>query len=165
MLFKLATSRIPSKLISLTITVCSFLVILIILFALLKVTRLTDSGQRPYRPWHPPFKDKAARAEKQIELYAEILDQYKIDTGQYPTTAAGLTALIKNVDNVKSWGGEYPNKSRPFPYLIHNEIAPDPWGRPFHYQSPGQHKPYDLYSYGADGLSGGKGENRDITNW
>ena len=32
--------------------------------------------------------------------------------------------------------------------------------------SPGEGgRPYDLYSYGADGAPGGDGDNRDITSW
>ncbi len=92
-----------------------------------------------------------------IAIYMNALEQYKKDTGQYPSTAAGLNALKSNVDNVQNWAGPY--------ILEHLGIATDPWGHRFHYESPWQHGTFDLYSYGADGLLGGTGENRDITSW
>ncbi|WP_138146443.1 type II secretion system protein GspG [Bathymodiolus heckerae thiotrophic gill symbiont] len=35
------------------------------------------------------------------------------------------------------------------------------------YLNPGVHnaKSFDLYTYGADGVSGGTEENKDINNW
>ena len=41
----------------------------------------------------------------------------------------------------------------------------DPWGRPYLYLSPGEHKQVDIFSLGADGLSGGEDQNADIGNW
>ena len=45
------------------------------------------------------------------------------------------------------------------------ELPIDPWGRPYLYLSPGENGEIDLYSLGADGLSGGEGQNADIGNW
>jgi general secretion pathway protein G len=41
----------------------------------------------------------------------------------------------------------------------------DPWGRPYLYMSPGEGHEYDIYTLGADGLSGGTDENADIHVW
>ena len=41
----------------------------------------------------------------------------------------------------------------------------DPWGRPYLYLSPGENGAVDIYTLGADGLSGGEGQNADIGNW
>ena len=41
----------------------------------------------------------------------------------------------------------------------------DPWGQPYEYRYPGENGVFDLFSYGADGLPDGEGENADITNW
>jgi general secretion pathway protein G len=41
----------------------------------------------------------------------------------------------------------------------------DPWGRPYLYTSPGEHGPYDLVSYGADGSPGGDNNDKDIVSW
>ncbi|HME60815.1 MAG TPA: type II secretion system protein GspG, partial [Candidatus Binatia bacterium] len=50
------------------------------------------------------------------------------------------------------------------PYLK-KELPSDPWGKPYIYKSPGEHGPYDIVSYGADGAPGGEANNRDITSW
>ena len=49
-------------------------------------------------------------------------------------------------------------------YLDERDLL-DPWGRPYLYLSPGENSEIDLYSLGADGLSGGDGQNADIGNW
>ena len=99
-------------------------------------------------------KQKAAYA--QIELFGTALDSFRLDVGRYPTTAEGLEALIVKPPGVETWNG---------PYLKKSEIPLDPWGNPYHYESPGKHGDYDLYSLGADNAEGGEGENKDIVSW
>jgi general secretion pathway protein G len=99
-------------------------------------------------------KQKAAYA--QIELFGTALDSFRLDVGRYPTTSEGLQALIKLPSGVESWNG---------PYLKKIELPLDPWGAPYHYESPGKYGDYDLYSYGADNVEGGEGENQDIVSW
>lgn len=96
---------------------------------------------------------KVARA--QIDAFEKALDQYRLDTGHYPTTAQGLGALSTKPDNDAKWDGPYLKKALPL----------DPWGNAYQYYQPGQHGEYDLSSYGRDGQTGGTGENADITNW
>jgi general secretion pathway protein G len=98
-------------------------------------------------------KVKAARA--QIELLGTALETFRLDTGRYPTTQEGLEALRRQPGGLEKWDGPYLKKDVPL----------DPWGRPYVYRSPGEHGPYDLLSYGADGAPGGEGDNRDITSW
>jgi general secretion pathway protein G len=99
-------------------------------------------------------KQKAAYA--QIELFGTALDSFYLDVGRYPTTSEGLQALITRPPGVEGWNG---------PYLKKSEIPLDPWNNPYHYESPGKHGDYDLYSYGADNAEGGEGENKDIVSW
>ncbi|MGQ9570221.1 MAG: type II secretion system major pseudopilin GspG [Thermodesulfovibrionales bacterium] len=99
-------------------------------------------------------KGKQSAAKAQIELLGQALDQFKLDTGRYPTTSEGLNALITN-PGVPNWDGPYLKKALPN----------DPWGRAYHYESPGTHGDYDLISYGADGSPGGEDENKDIVSW
>ena len=40
----------------------------------------------------------------------------------------------------------------------------DVWGNEYKYATPGQGRPFDLISLGADAREGGEGENRDIAN-
>lgn len=99
-------------------------------------------------------KQKAAYA--QIELFGTALDSFRLDVGRYPTTEEGLQALIERPAGVDTWNG---------PYLKKTEIPLDPWNNPYHYESPGKHGDYDLYSLGADNAEGGEGENADIVSW
>jgi general secretion pathway protein G len=97
-------------------------------------------------------KQNAAKA--QIEIFNQAIELYRLDTGQYPAGEQGLNALNEN-PGVENWAGPYLKKA----------VPNDPWNRPYHYQSPGNHGDYDLSSYGADGSPGGEGENRDVNSW
>jgi len=98
-------------------------------------------------------KSKAAKA--QVELLGTALDTFRLDVGRYPTTQEGLDTLRRKPGGVDRWDGPYLKKELPL----------DPWGRAYIYLSPGEHGPYDLLSYGADGASGGDGDNKDVTSW
>ena len=98
-------------------------------------------------------KVKAARA--QVELLGTALDTFRLDVGRYPTTQEGLEALRRQPFGIQKWDGPYLKK----------EVPADPWGRTYVYRSPGEHGPYDLFSYGADGAPGGEGDDRDVTSW
>jgi general secretion pathway protein G len=100
-------------------------------------------------------KAKQKTAQAQIQLLATALDLFHLDVGRYPTSEEGLKALRERPENLGAWGGPYLDKALPN----------DPWGRPYSYKYPGDHGPYDLYSFGADGVEGGDGENADIANW
>jgi general secretion pathway protein G len=101
-------------------------------------------------------QSKLAAARAQIELFSAALDQYRLDVGSYPPSAAGLEALVHN-SNVANWGG---------PYLKKNLVPLDPWGKPYQYKCcPGDHGDFDIWSLGADGAPGGDGENADVTSW
>jgi len=92
---------------------------------------------------------------KSIETALKI---YKLDNYVYPTTEQGLAALVE----ASSLDPE-PRNFKRGGYL--EEVPEDPWGRPYLYLSPGENGEVDLYSLGADGLSGGEDQNADIGNW
>jgi len=96
---------------------------------------------------------KATRA--QIDALEKALDQYRLDTGHYPTTEQGLPALVTKPTDEPKWDGPYIKKAVPL----------DPWGNAYVFKSPGEHGDVDLLSYGKDGQPGGTGEAADITNW
>jgi general secretion pathway protein G len=96
---------------------------------------------------------KAARA--QINALEKALDQYRLDVGRYPDTAAGLTAINTRPEGDSRWNGPYLAKAVPV----------DPWGNPYQYRAPGEHGEYDLFSFGQDGRPGGEGDAADIVNW
>lgn len=100
-------------------------------------------------------KSEVKTARAQIDALGKALDQYRLDTGHYPTTEQGLNALNAKPDSEAKWGGPYLKKA----------VPPDPWGNKYVYKSPGEHGEYDLLSYGRDGKPGGNDEDADITSW
>lgn len=99
---------------------------------------------------------KSDVARMQIEDFGAALDLFYLDNGRYPSSEEGLSALISPPGDAGEWSG---------PYLKKKNIPKDAWGNEFHYTSPGQNGPYDLYSYGADNVSGGDGEGKDVVSW
>jgi general secretion pathway protein G len=100
-------------------------------------------------------KAKVKATKAQIELLSTALDTFRLDVGRYPTTEEGLEALRTQPGGIERWDGPYLKK----------DVPADPWGKPYVYKSPGDHGPFDILSYGADGTAGGDGDNRDITSW
>jgi general secretion pathway protein G len=100
-------------------------------------------------------KSQVSVAKAQIDALEKALDQYRLDTGRYPTTEQGLAALAARPPNEPKWNGPYLKKGVPL----------DPWDHPYNYKEPGEHGDFDLFSYGKDGAAGGTGEAADITNW
>ena len=99
-------------------------------------------------------KSEVNVAKAQLDALEKALDQYRLDTGHYPSTELGLHALITRPANEPKWNGPYLRKGVPL----------DPWGRPYLYRLPGEKGEFDLASYGKDGQPGGSGENADIVN-
>jgi general secretion pathway protein G len=99
---------------------------------------------------------KSGTARVQIHELNTALDMYRLGIGRYPTTDEGLTALVEPPSGVNNWSG---------PYLSKKQVPKDPWGYKYHYRFPGEHGEYDLYSFGADNVEGGEGENKDIVSW
>ncbi|MDO8908588.1 MAG: type II secretion system major pseudopilin GspG [Pseudohongiella sp.] len=102
-----------------------------------------------------------ARVQKVFADFSAIetgLRMYRLDNFSYPSSEQGLRALVERPTlspvpaNWKSGG-----------YL--ESLPTDPWGNPYLYLSPGQQGAYDIFSYGADGVRGGEGQNADLGNW
>jgi general secretion pathway protein G len=100
-------------------------------------------------------KSEVKTARTQVEALIKALDQFRLDTGHYPSTEQGLGALFAKPANEPKWEGPYLSKNVPL----------DPWGRAYQYKAPGDHGDFDLFSYGKDGQPGGTGEAADITSW
>ena len=96
---------------------------------------------------------KATRA--QIDGLEKALDQYRLDTGHYPSNEQGLAALGVRPANEPKWDGTYLKKGLPN----------DPWGNPYQYRQPGTHGDVDVFSFGKSGQLGGTGDAAAITNW
>ena len=101
-------------------------------------------------------ESKVKAAKIQIQSFGSALDLFNLDTGRYPNTSEGLTALVQSPGTIPAWNG---------PYLKGGVLPNDPWGKSYVYRSPGEHGPYDIMSYGSDGQEGGTGTAADIASW
>ena len=89
-------------------------------------------------------------------LHAQV-NQFKMDTGRYPSEELGLTELIEQPTDVDNW--------EPGGYLETTEVPKDGWGREFIYQLyPEGNSPFAIISYGADGEEGGEGYDADLSS-
>ena len=52
-------------------------------------------------------------AKAQIDALEKALDQYRLDTGRYPSTELGLNALVQRPANEPKWNGPYLKKAVP----------------------------------------------------
>jgi general secretion pathway protein G len=100
-------------------------------------------------------ESKVKAAKIQIESLGSALDLFFLDTGRYPTSSEGLTALVRRPGTMGAWNG---------PYLKGGNVPADPWGNPYVYRVPGQNGAYDIISYGTDGQEGGTGTAADIAS-
>jgi len=111
----------------------------------------------------PTVLNRADEARVQ-KVYADFkaietaLKIYRLDNYVYPSTEQGLEALV-----TPSSMSPEPRNFKAGGYL--GEVPMDPWGRPYLYLQSGENGEVDIYSLGADGLSGGEEQNADIGNW
>jgi general secretion pathway protein G len=107
-----------------------------------------------------PEEAKQLKAKLTIESLETSLRLYKLDNGSYPATEQGLEALVQSPDT-----GDVPKHYREGGYIEKGKVPLDPWDNEFVYLSPGVHNEYDIVSYGADGVPGGEGKNKDVNSW
>ena len=99
---------------------------------------------------------KAALTRYRIRVLEVALKFYLLQTGRYPSTAQGLAALIRKPDvgvGLARWNG---------PYLNASSVPLDGWEHPFVYTFI--FRDFEIFSFGADGKSGGCGLNADISS-
>ena len=105
-------------------------------------------------------RQNTSRAQmKQIE---SALAFYQMENGRFPTTDQGLSALVQ-----KPSAGPEPRNYREGGYLQSGRLPVDAWSNPYQYAYPGSNNAnsFDIWSFGADGASGGSGTDEDIGNW
>ena len=103
-----------------------------------------------------PDEARVVAAKQDIAQIMQALKLYRLDNSRYPTTEQGLQALA-----VRPTAGPVPNNWKS--YL--DKVPNDPWGRPYQYLAPGVRGEIDVFSFGADGQSGGTGVEADIGSW
>ena len=95
--------------------------------------------------WIGFTKSKTARAD--AETISNQVRMYM--------TAKGLSTLPGDFELVELSEGEGA--------LLNKNQLSDPWGNAYQIRVPGEvNLDFDVYSFGADGQSGGEGENADI---
>lgn len=100
-------------------------------------------------------KARVEKAKADIATLEQALEQYRLDNLAYPSASQGLNALIAPPPGLAE-----PGRYRPGGYI--RRLPSDPWGRPYLYTMPGTKGPFDVASLGADGQSGGEGDDADI---
>ena len=139
------TTRRPAR--QAGFTLLELLVVLVILGLL--------AGYVAPRYFSQVGKTEVTTAQAQIGALEKALDQYRIDTGRYPSTEQGLAALNAKPSDEARWGGPYLKKA----------VPNDPWGNPYQYRMPGERGEVDVFSLGRDGRPGGTDADADIGNW
>ena len=90
-----------------------------------------------------------------LKILHAAVNQFKMDTGRFPSEDAGLTELIEQPSDVKNW--------EPGGYLETTDLPKDGWGNDFVYELyPESGKQFVIKSYGADGEEGGEGYDADL---
>jgi general secretion pathway protein G len=86
------------------------------------------------------------------------LVRYRIDLGDFPSTAEGLDALVTAPSaRAERWKGPYIDAKG-------GKVPLDPWGQPYVYRYPGTNNKgsYDIFSKGPDTT---EGTQDDVGNW
>ena len=123
-------------------------VVIMSILALVIVPRIIDR----------PDQARVARVQSDLAVLKSAIDLYKLDNLNFPTTEQGLRALVTAPVSEPA-----PANYASGGYI--DRLPQDPWGKDYQYLSPGVHGEYDIFTFGADGVSGGDGVNADIGTW
>ncbi|TDO98164.1 type II secretion system major pseudopilin GspG [Marinomonas balearica] len=130
-------------------TLLELMVVLVILGALIGLIAPNILGRAD--------EAKVTVAKTQMRDVVNALNLYKLDNGNFPSTAQGLEALVSKPSGfpeARNWkSGGYLSK-----------LPKDPWSNDFVYVSPGSTGDYDLISLGSDGREGGDDDAEDLSS-
>jgi general secretion pathway protein G len=107
-----------------------------------------------------PSQDRAMveKAKADISVLEQAVESYRLENFNFPRTEDGLAALVAAPAALPN-----PERYREGGYI--RRLPKDPWGADYQYVAPGEHGPFDIYSFGADGKKGGEGKDADLGNW
>ena len=105
-----------------------------------------------------PDEARVIAAKQDIASLMQALRLYRLDNQRYPTTEQGLQALV-----TKATTTPVPPNWKTGGYI--ERLPRDPWGQPYQYLNPGLRGEIDVFSFGADGVAGGEGNDADIGSW
>lgn len=128
-------------------TMVELMAVLIILGLLVAVVVRNYMGQTD--------KARVITTKASLKSLHFAVNQFKMDTGRFPTEEEGLKALVEQPSDITNW--------EPGGYLETTEIPKDGWGNDFIYERfPESGKPFVIKSLGADGKEGGEGYDADL---
>jgi general secretion pathway protein G len=99
---------------------------------------------------------RVTAARTDVNNLMQALKLYRLDNQRYPSAEQGLQALV-----AKPSASPVPPNWKPYLEKLPN----DPWGKPYQYVNPGVRGEIDVFSFGADGQTGGEGKNADLGSW
>ena len=108
------------------------------------------------RVMNRPDEARVVAARQDIAAVMQALKLYRLDNQRYPSTEQGLQALV-----TRPTSGPAATNWKAYLDKLHT----DPWGKPYQYLNPGVKGEIDVYSFGADGQTGGEGKNADVGSW
>ena len=130
-------------------TMVELMAVLIILGLLMAVVVRNFVGQTD--------RARVTTTKANLRLLHSAINQFKMDTGRFPTEEDGLTVLIEPPADAEEEGYD------PAGYLETTDLPRDGWGNDFVYEAyPESGKPFVIISYGADGEEGGEGYDADM---
>lgn len=138
------TMKVPAMKTSAGFSLIELLVVLVILGLIAGLVVPNIMGQAEDAKW------KAAKS--QIQVISNAVDRFYLDNGNAPDS---LEDLVRSPGSASNWNGPYVKES----------ALQDPWNVAYHYQYPGDHGSFDIYSYGADKQPGGDDNAKDINSW
>ena len=111
------------------------------------------SGLVAPRYFESVAKSKVGVAYAQMDLLEKAVDQFRLDTGAFPSQTLGLSALQTKPLNLKGWRGPY----------LKRDVPLDPWGHAYIYQLKTGGRDIDIRSNGSDGKPGGTDDAEDLS--
>jgi len=100
-------------------------------------------------------KAKKTTTKANLKILHTAVNQFKMDTGRFPTEEEGLNCLVEQPTDVTNW--------EPGGYLETTKIPMDGWGNEFIFELyPESGKPFVIKSLGADGEEGGEDYDADL---
>ncbi len=130
-------------------TMVELMAVLIILGLLMAVVVRNFVGQTD--------KARLTTTKVNLRILHSAINQFKMDTGRFPTEDEGLTVLIEPPTDAEEEGYD------PMGYLETTDLPKDGGGNDFGYEAyPESGKAFVIISYGADDEEGGEGYDADL---
>ena len=98
---------------------------------------------------------KVTTTKANLKVLHSAANQFKMDTGRFPSEDMGLIELVEQPSDVSGY--------EPGGYIETTDIPRDAWGNDFIYERyPESGKPFVIKSFGADGEEGGEDYDADL---